>query len=466
MQNKYEETLQFVNPYSTPSKLKITDLRLADIVGAPTNTTFIKIYTNQGVCGFGELRDGASRTYALMLKGRLLGENPCDVDRLFQRVKQFGSHSRQAGGVSGIEVALWDLAGKAYGIPVYQMLGGKFRDRVPVYCDIPVFGFNADGSLSMDGIPDGKKIGGHIKERLHQNWAFYKIGGVEQIMRGNGYVGPGSFLSDWDDARERRERLEASGDRLEYFEARSREYKYMNTEPSLTGVRLTEGALDALEQFTVDMRSVIGDRIQVAYDHVGRMGLGDAIRLGRRLEKYNIAWMEDVFPWYRTDQYLRLSESTTTPLCTGEDIYLKENFEELLSAGAVDVIHPDVLTAGGILETKKIGDMAESYGIPMAVHMVECPVGALAAAHMGVATNNVMAIENCNHWVSWWSDIVISKPGVIMENGYIAPSGLPGLGVVDFNDELLREHADPRFPEIWAPTGEWDEEYSVDRHWC
>ena len=464
--NDHGEALRFVNPYSAPSKLRITDMRLADITDAPTKTTFIKIYTNQGICGFGEIRDGASRTYALMLKGRILGENPCNVDRLFQRIKQFGSHSRQAGGVSGIETALWDLAGKAYGIPVYRMLGGKFRDRVPVYCDIPLNGFEPDGSVSADGVYDGKKIGGHIKERLCQNWAFYKIGGMEPLMYGKGYVGPGSFIKDWDAARAKSDGLGKGADRLKYFEARNREYQYMNTEPSLTGIRLTEEALDALEEFTIEMRKVIGDKIQVAYDHVGRMGINDAIRMGRRLEKYNIAWMEDVFPWYRTDQYLRLSEATTTPLCTGEDIYLKENFEELLSSGAVDVIHPDVLTAGGILETKKIGDMAEAYGVPMAMHMVECPVGAMAAAHVGVATNNVMAIENCNHWVKWWNDLVIGKPETIFENGYITPSELPGLGIVDFNDELLREHADPRFPDIWSPTGEWDEEYSVDRHWC
>ena len=110
-------------------------MRVAEIVGAPFTSALLKIYTNQGIVGLGEVRDGASATYALMLKSRLLGENPCDVDRLFRRIKQFGGHGRQGGGVSAVEIALWDLAGKAYGVPIYQMLGGRFRDKVRVYCD-------------------------------------------------------------------------------------------------------------------------------------------------------------------------------------------------------------------------------------------------------------------------------------------------------------------------------------------
>src|SRR4051812_16391095 len=129
------EALNRVNTNSRPSDLRITDLRVAEIVGAPFTSALVKIYTNQGIVGLGEVRDGASATYALMLKSRLLGENPCDVDRLFRRIKQFGGHGRQAGGVSAVEIALWDLAGKAYGGPLYQMLGGKFREQVRGYCD-------------------------------------------------------------------------------------------------------------------------------------------------------------------------------------------------------------------------------------------------------------------------------------------------------------------------------------------
>ena len=120
-----------VNTNSKPSDLKITDMRVAVVTGAPMTCPLLRIDTNQGIYGLGEVRDGASETYALMLKSRILGENPCNVDKIFRKIKQFGHDARQAGGVCGVEMALWDLAGKAYNVPAYQMLGGKFRDRDP-----------------------------------------------------------------------------------------------------------------------------------------------------------------------------------------------------------------------------------------------------------------------------------------------------------------------------------------------
>ncbi len=113
MKNKniLDSVSENVNICSSPSDLKITDIRVANINGAPKHCPLIKIYTNQGLVGYGEVRDASSATYALMLKSRLVGENPCNVDKLFRRIRQFGGHSRQGGGVSGIEIALWDLAG-------------------------------------------------------------------------------------------------------------------------------------------------------------------------------------------------------------------------------------------------------------------------------------------------------------------------------------------------------------------
>src|SRR3954452_12413668 len=118
---------------SEPSALKITDLRVAVVVNAPMTCPVIRIDTNQGLVGWGEVRDGATETYALMLKSRVLGENPCNVDRVFRKIKQFGAPARQAGGVCGVEMAMMDLAGKAWGVPCWQMLGGRFRDRVRLY---------------------------------------------------------------------------------------------------------------------------------------------------------------------------------------------------------------------------------------------------------------------------------------------------------------------------------------------
>ncbi len=120
---------------SEPSAIKITDVRVAVVTGAPFTCPLIRVDTNQGLVGWGEVRDGASETYALLLKSRILGENPCNVDRIFRKIKQFGAPARQAGGVCGIEMAMMDLAGKAWGVPCWQLLGGKFRDRVRLYAD-------------------------------------------------------------------------------------------------------------------------------------------------------------------------------------------------------------------------------------------------------------------------------------------------------------------------------------------
>src|SRR6202790_3926663 len=151
-----------VNTNSRPSDLKITDLRVATIWKAPMICPVIRIDTNQGIYGLGEVRDGASKTYALMLKSRILGENPCNVDKIFRKIKQFGFHARQGGGVCGIEMALWDLAGKAYNVPVYQMLGGKFRDRIRIYAD----------TVESE---DPKIYGERLKKRKEQGFTWLKM---------------------------------------------------------------------------------------------------------------------------------------------------------------------------------------------------------------------------------------------------------------------------------------------------
>ena len=156
----FEEVLAHVKTASKPSELKITDIKICDL-GSPYGTAVIKILTNQGLEGYGQVREDCSRTYAVMLKRLLIGENPCNVDMLFRRMKQFGWHSHQGGGVSGLEVALWDLAGKAYGVPVWQMLGGKFRTKsastaTPIFTEnttAPPWGRCSKRELSKRDIP-------------------------------------------------------------------------------------------------------------------------------------------------------------------------------------------------------------------------------------------------------------------------------------------------------------------------
>ena len=167
-----EQIQQNVNTCSAPSQLRITDIRFADIEGGPFENSLIKVYTNQDIVGFGEVRDFGCKEYALQLKSRLINENPCDVGRLFHRIKQFGYHGRQGGGVSGIELALWDIVGKAYSVPVYQLIGGKYRDAVTVYCDTDVYGKH-----------DGKAMGAALKKRMEKGFRFLKMDvGIDLLL--------------------------------------------------------------------------------------------------------------------------------------------------------------------------------------------------------------------------------------------------------------------------------------------
>ena len=408
-----------VNTCSRPSELKITDLRIAKVSRWP----LIRIDTNQGICGLGEVRDGASKTYALILKCHLLGENPCDTDRLFRKIKQFGYHGRQGGGVSGVEMALMDLAGKAYNVPVYQLIGGKFRDTVRIYCDTP-------------SLPDAAEIGRCLKARMEEGFTFLKMDIGIQLCRNI----PGT--------------LEAPAGMIE-----TREVMH-----PFTHIHLTDKGIDVICQYVETVRNIIGYEIPLAADHFGHIGIEDCIRLARALDKYRLAWLEDMVPWQYTDQYVRLAHSCETPICTGEDIYLKEGFLDLFKARAISVVHPDLATAGGILETKKIGDLAQEYGISMAMHMAGSPIAVMASVHCAAATENFIALENHSLDVEWWDDLVTKIDKPIIKNGYIKVPDSPGLGI-ELNEDVVKAHLAPDDPGYFEPTDGWDRERSWDRLW-
>ncbi|MBW7453526.1 mandelate racemase/muconate lactonizing enzyme family protein, partial [Paenibacillus sepulcri] len=366
---------------------------------------------------------------------------------------------RQGGGVSGLEIALWDLAGKAYGVPIYQMLGGKFRDSIRMYCDTEIVGKDT-----------GTAMGNALKKRMEAGFTFLKMDlGIGQIINEPGALSaPLGFLEEM--RAKSRNRYNQNFNEMSDEQIRdiaNRHYDIYNIPHPFTGIHVTEKGLDLLEQYVADVRAVIGYQVPLAVDHFGHIGLEDCIKLGRRVEKFNLAWMEDMIPWQYTEQYAKLSRAVTTPICTGEDIYLKENFRPLLQAGGVSVIHPDVLTTGGILETKKIGDMAQDYGVAMAIHMAESPIACLAAAHVAAATENFLALEYHSCEVEWWDDIIISSrlPKKLVQNGFITMTDAPGLGIDDLNDDVLAEHLHPDIKGLWEPTDNWNKFYSNDRLW-
>lgn len=426
-----------VNRSSRPSQLKITDMRTATVGWGGWRFTLIRIDTNQGLSGYGEVRDGASKTYALMLKCRLLGENPCNLDKLFRKIKQFGHHARQGGGVCAVEMALMDLAGKAYGVPAYVLAGGKFRDAIRMYCDTP-------------NEPTGEAMGHKLQGRLASGFTMLKMDvGIQPLIGVKGALSyPAGMLRAEDDTP-----IERMLD--------------INTiQHPFTHIRLTQDGIRQLTEYVAQARAVVGDQVPIAADHFGHIGLDDCLRLGEALEPFNLAWLEDLVPWQYTDQWVQLERALNTPVCTGEDIYLKEGFLPLLNARAVNVIHPDLATSGGILETKKIGDLAQERGVSMALHMAGTPVSTMASVHCAAATENFIALEHHFAEVPFWNDFIDGVPKPIIQKGYIPVPEAPGLGF-EINEEAVCAHLVPaeRDRGYFEPTPEWDTERSWDRLW-
>lgn len=423
-----ESLTRGVSRYSGPADLKITDLRVAVVGRIP----IVKIYTNQGVYGLGDVRDAADKRYALMLKSRILGENPCNVEKVFRIIRQFGGHGRQGGGVSGVEMALWDLTGKVYGVPLYQLLGGRYRDRVRIYVDTPT-------------VSDPDQFAQRMKGRKEQGFTIMKmdigIGLIRDIPGTLTNTHPWGDLHGWQQV----------------------DQSYSDTKHPFTRVQITQKGIDELVKYVAAMREAIGWEIPVGIDHLGHMGLNSMIRLGEAFEPYNIAWLEDLIPWQYHDQWKEISRALHVPTLTGEDIYLKEGFADLIENRAVDIVHPDPVSAGGYLETKKIGDYAQAHGIAMALHHASSPISFMGCVHAAAATENFIALEHHSVDKTWWEDLVTGLDKPLVRDGYVTVPEKPGVGL-ELNEEVVREHL-REGEEYFAPTDEWNENRSWDRLW-
>jgi len=423
-----------VQKASAPSDLKITDMRYCH-TAVMGGTAIIRIYTNQGIYGLGEVRDAADPRYALMLKSRILGENPCNVERIFKIIKQFGGPARQAGGVCAVEMALWDLCGKAYNVPAWQLLGGRYRDTIRIYADTP----------EAESPEEQLKL---IKFRTEtQGYSWLKMDvSINELKNIPGtLVNPNIFkegTSQWQGG---------------YM-------SYANTRHPFTGIQITEKGLDELAKVVDHVRSMVGYDIPLSTDHYGHFDLNNCIRLGKALDKYRLAWLEDMVPWQMTEQHKTITDALETPTLTGEDIYLLENFKALIDQHAVDIIHPDLASSGGLLETKRIGDYAEEHGIAMAMHQAGTPVSFMANVHCAAATQNFLALEHHSVDLPWWEGLVKTTDGrKLIDKGYApVPLTAPGLGIELVEDEL-KKHLHASDQTFFAPTTEWDKKRSHDR---
>ena len=261
-----EQTTSNVQRASRPSDLKITDMRVA-VLGDGGRKPIIRIDTNQGIYGLGEVRDGADERYALMLKSRILGLNPCNVEMLFRIIKQFGYHGRQGGGVCAVEMALWDLCGKAYGVPAWQLLGGRYRDKIRLYADTP-------------GVNDPQGFADKLKKRIDdQGFTWLKMDlGIHLVNKTEGNIVNNKFWGGL-----------AQYDLRDYM-------GYGNTLHPFTQVQITDKGLEDLEEYVENIGNAVGYEIPLSSDHFGHFDINNSMRFGRAMEKFRLAWVEDMVP--------------------------------------------------------------------------------------------------------------------------------------------------------------------------
>jgi len=391
---------QAAGEYRRP-KLKITDIRTAE-VRVHGYQVHVRVYTDQGIIGQGESTDAATgnvpiiRSFARML----IGQDPLNIEAAFERIRTSGVFAgAQAGqyvtALTGLEIALWDLAGKAVGLPVYQLLGGKVRDRVRVYCD--------SGAREM--IPGDERS----KERIKQ-------------IQDMGFT---AAKMDIDDAMD-----PSRFDRVNWT-ASNAEINHM-----IEKVKFT--------------RELYPKDVELAVDMHARYDATTGKRVARELEPFKLMWLEEPVPAENIDAMRDVRASTSTPICCGENVYMRWGFREILEKRAADIIMPDFQKCGGLLEARKIADMAHTYYVPVAPHAVTSPIGMMATAQVCAAIPNFLAQEW--HWIDspdLWRNWV--KEGEIIQKGFITLPDRPGIGV-EMNDDAARKAQVPGTP-WFEPAG-------------
>jgi len=376
--------------------MKITDLKCAIIGGYPV----IRIKTDAGIDGYGQAESPKPylQPQVLLYRDAILGEDPTNVERVMLKIRRFGAFKPWGSAVSAIEVALWDIAGKAANLPIYKLLGGKIRDKVRVYNGAIRFPFT--GYDPQDYADDVQKM----KERP-EKFSIIKQGIAFHSQMVNNV--PNFF----------------------YSEVRTG-MRYPNS-----GM-LTERGLKHIVACVEAMKGVLGDEIGLALDCGPGFTVPDAIRLAKAMEPYNLMWLEDMItgdytPHVSADLYREVTRSTSTPIHTGEQIYLRQNFKELIETKAVNIIGPDPLDIGGIAELKWVAEYADLHGILMAPHGTADGLIGLAALVQVSATlpQNYIALEYPVARPEWWYDIVDGLPDPIVVDSHIEVWDRPGLGI-------------------------------------
>ncbi|HNP73039.1 MAG TPA: mandelate racemase/muconate lactonizing enzyme family protein [Kouleothrix sp.] len=379
--------------------MKITAIKTAATLGHGMHL-WVRVETDEGISGLGECVHGGVQAIAIIheLRAGLIGRDPLQIDAIFEELRR--GHVFDGGfagalitALTGIELALWDLKGKALGAPVYALLGGKFRDSIRVYADCQV-------EPSMD------------------------FGEIERVVQGVVARGFTALKIDLDIGAYTGDRSRAHGRVKDAFNHTADQWEH-------------ERMLELVDMTT----RAAGRDVAVAVDVHTRLDVPSAIRLARDLQQFHLLWLEEPVPPENIDAMREVKRASATPICAGENLYLRHGFRDLIVKQAVDIIMPDIPKCGGLSECRKIANLAELYYIPFAPHNVASPIGTMASAHVCASVPNFLVLEF--HWLhrDYWRTITADGEDII-KDGYIALSERPGIGV-ELNEAVARAHQFP-----------------------
>ncbi|MGA2419564.1 MAG: mandelate racemase/muconate lactonizing enzyme family protein [Candidatus Acidiferrum sp.] len=404
--------------------MKISRLKTA-VVEGNFDWTFVRLETDEGLRGLGECFFAPGLTAMLRsLEPLLLGEDPRDVHRLFRKLQLATSGAGSVAGIiynaiSGIEAALWDVAGQALGVPIYRLLGGKFRDQVRIYADC----HGGEALESLDEILRSRPASWAGKNSGHKTKNYYGESRDEPPASPEAY------------------RLQALAKRAEGFTALKFDLDVPGTEGfDLHNRVLTNRGIDHMVSLIGAVHDAVGKDTDIAVDCHWRYNASDVIKIAHELEPFRLLWLEDPVPPSNASALKEVSSRVRVPIATGENLFLFEGFQEIIAGHALSVVTPDVQKVGGLAVAQSIAQFADVHTMPVAPHNISSPVGTLASAHLCAAIPNFLVLEYHASQVPFWNDLVEGLPKPLIQNGHIKIPELPGLGVT-LNEELARRYA-------------------------
>jgi galactonate dehydratase len=380
--------------------MKITSIKTAATRGHGMHL-WVKVETDAGVTGIGECVHGGMQAIAIIeyLAPKLIGRDPFAIDAIFEEMRRSHVFDGGTGGalitaLTGIEIALWDLKGKALNTPLYELMGGKFRDKIWVYADCEI-----DPGMDFGQI---KRV---VDEVLERGFTALKVDidiGAYSTTRGN-------------------QTFTVVKDRFNYH----------------AGQVEHERMIELVDMVT----QAAGKNVSVAVDIHTRLDVPSATRVVQDLAPYHLLWIEEPVPPENIDAMREVKAHSKNPICAGENLYLRHGLRELIEKQAVDIIMPDLPKCGGLSEGRKSANMAELYYMGFAPHNVSSPIGTLASAHVCASVPNFVVLEF--HWLhrDYWTTIIQEKRDII-QNGYIELSDRPGIGV-ELDEAVARQYQWP-----------------------